>query len=298
MSAQINSARHERYELWSVSTLHLCALTFVAINALLAWVRAEPDFVIGAIYLLTFVHMAFCIARNNFCGARKATWILLVLALLVSEAARFSGYIIPVGQMSFSFGADGVFAPYIAKFLQNMALIGVNLSDLGALIFLFILGINISTYFTINKNGEGTLERLVVLGIILMFVVFLGSELFGGTQAVNASADPVIPPWYLLPFYSALRAIPDQTSGLILLFIMLAVPVLAIFIGKPKAKGRRLFLRILMVLALASFVGLGVLGAHSAENSTLVASQVLVAIYLSYFIIGTILTPRPEYFNG
>lgn len=296
MSAQQNTVSYERYDFWSVSTLHLCALTFVALNAALAWLRGETDFIIGALYLLTFVHMGFCIARNNFSGSRKTTWILLVLALLVSEAIRFSGYLIPASQLSSGITTAPTVGPYIGKFIQNMTLIGLNLSDLGALIFLLILGASMTSYFKINSHGEGTLERIVVLGILLMFALLLGNLLFSGaeTSATATGNDPVLPQWYLLPFYSALRAIPNEIGGIIMLCIMLVIPVFAIFIGTPKAKGRRLFMRILMGLALASFVGLGVLGAQSVNNNMMIASQVLIAIYFSYFIIGTILTPRPE----
>ncbi|WP_026479838.1 hypothetical protein [Ahrensia sp. 13_GOM-1096m] len=296
MSAQQNTVSYERYDFWSVSTLHLCALTFVALNAALAWLRGETDFIIGALYLLTFVHMGFCIARNNFSGSRKTTWILLVLALLVSESIRFSGYLIPASQLTSGITTAPTVGPYIGKFIQNMTLIGLNLSDLGALIFLLILGASMTAYFKINSHGEGTLERIVVLGILLMFALLLGSVLFSGadTSATAGGNDPALPQWYLLPFYSALRAIPNEVGGIIMLCIMLIIPIAAIFIGTPKAKGRRLFMRILMGLALASFVGLGVLGAQSVNNNMMIASQVLIAIYFSYFIIGTILTPRPE----
>jgi quinol-cytochrome oxidoreductase complex cytochrome b subunit len=299
MSAQEYLARNERYEFWSVSTLHLGALTFVTLNTILLWQRGEANFIIGALYLLTFVHMGFCISRNKFSGSRKTTWVLLVLALAISEGIRFLGYIFPVDQLSASLTSTPDIGHYIGKFMQNMALMGVNLSDLGALIFLIILGLNMMAYFKINNKGEGTLERVVVLVILLTFAVLLGSALFGGhdgaaTTALTQANDTPPAQWYLLPFYSALKAIPDQTGGVILLCIMLVIPVFAIFIGTPKAKGRRLFLRILMVLALTSFAGLGVLGAQPINNNTMIASQVLIAIYLSYFVIGTFLTPRPE----
>ncbi|MEM8540867.1 MAG: hypothetical protein AAGF25_07915 [Pseudomonadota bacterium] len=129
-----------------------------------------------------------------------------------------------------------------------------------------------------------------------MVAIIAATTLFDGVQLAQASDTAVAPngvlEWYLLPFFSALRAVPDNSSGMIAMIGMLVAPILAIFITQTAPGFKRWFVRLLLLLCFVGFWGLGYYGGQAADSEVLMRSQILLACYFAYFLIAPFLTSK------
>ncbi len=142
-------------------------------------------------------------------------------------------------------------------------------------------------YYTM-KDSFGVCVFLLIYAAI---VFFLPSLLLAPDNYIQA--DPlqtpteIVPEWYFLPFYAILRSVPNKLGGVILLFgsilLLFALPWLD---TSPVRSARfRPIYRQLMVLLVASLVGLGFVGAHRPEGFWVTLGRICTLYYFLHFLV-------------
>ncbi|MCC5791862.1 MAG: cytochrome b N-terminal domain-containing protein [Legionellaceae bacterium] len=149
-----------------------------------------------------------------------------------------------------------------------------------------------------------TLKDLVAVILFLMAffaVVFFAPEM-GGYFLEHANftpADPMVTPehiapvWYLTPFYSILRAIPDKLMGVIAMGASIILLFFLPWLDRSPVKSMRYkgrFSQIALALFLISFIMLGYLGTLPVTPLRQVMAQVGTVIYFAYFVLMPVYT--------
>ena len=97
----------------------------------------------------------------------------------------------------------------------------------------------------------------------------------------------IVPEWYLLPFYTILRSIPNKLIGVIgmlgAILILLAMPVLDT--GRVRGSQFRPLMRVAFWVLVADFFLLMHLGAQHAEEPYVTLGAGATILYFSWFII-------------
>lgn len=140
-------------------------------------------------------------------------------------------------------------------------------------------------------------DLLAVLACSLVFlaVVFFAPEGWGLLieQSNYLPADPMLTPehikplWYMAPFYSILRAIPDKLMGLMGLVLSLFFLFLLPWLDKSPVRSMRYkgrYSRLFLLLFVISFLSLGVLAFCDLTYRTLLITRIAVGIYFAYFV--------------
>ncbi|QBQ53897.1 cytochrome b [Nitrosococcus wardiae] len=159
-----------------------------------------------------------------------------------------------------------------------------------------------------------TVKDLWGFGIFLFlfaWVVFYAPELGGwflehpNFEPANPLATPehIRPLWYLTPFYSILRSIPDKLLGVIAMDAAIFLWFFLPWLDRSPVKSiryRGLFFKSAIGLFVISFVGLGYLGTQPATPLLTMFARVFSAFYFAFFLLMPIYTkldktkPVPE----
>jgi quinol-cytochrome oxidoreductase complex cytochrome b subunit len=106
----------------------------------------------------------------------------------------------------------------------------------------------------------------------------------------------IVPPWYALPLYGALRSatfdvgpLDAKTIGLVLVVLVLLAPLSLVFTNWSRTKARAW---ISVVLAFIAFVALGWVGAQPPIETPTTIGLALVALYLSIMLVAFPLLAR------
>lgn len=281
--------------IFSMALLHSVVLAVIAIGSIYEWQKGgEP--ITSSVYMLFYTHIAFSLASGKFKGATATTWVLMLIVFGIMQALTLLGDLIPFGQLSAQIQQEPSFGQYVSNFMTNINFMGVSGAAAGMLVFLLFFGLNVAARFSLTESGEGMTERLLGIVAVLMVAIIAATNLFNGAETAQV-ADAAGPPssvleWYLLPFFSALRALPDTTGGMIAMAAMLVAPIFAIFITHARSGSGRWLVRLLLLLCFFGFWGLGYYGGQAANEQVLLRSQVLLACYFAYFVIAPFLTSR------
>ena len=281
--------------IFSIALIHSVVLAVVAIGSVYEWQKGGES-IVSSIYVLFYAHVAFSLISGKFKGSITTTWILLLIAFAIMQSLTLLGDLIPFEQLSAQIQQEPTFGQYVTNFFTNISFMGVNVSAAGMLVFLLFFGLNVAARFSLTESGEGMTERLLGIVAVLMVAIVAATTLFDGVQVTQASGSAGLPSstldWYLLPFLSALRAVPDNAGGMIAMIGMLVAPILAIFITKTAPGFKRWFVRLLLVLCFVGFWGLGYYGGQATDDEVLMRSQILLACYFAYFLIAPFLTSK------
>ena len=123
-----------------------------------------------------------------------------------------------------------------------------------------------------------------VLGLTLI-VLYIPNALGHSDNYIPANPlvtpPSIVPEWYLLPFYTILRAIPNKLLGVVAmlsaLLILLAMPVLDT--GRVRGSQFRPLMRLSFWVLVAVFALLMHLGSQHAEEPFVTLGQLATAIY-------------------
>lgn len=151
-------------------------------------------------------------------------------------------------------------------------------------------GIPFHPYYTI-KDFVGVLVFLMGFFAIVFFAPEGGGYFL--EHANFAPADPMVTPehiapvWYMTPFYTMLRAVPDKLSGVIVMggaiLILLFIP----WLDKSRVKAMRfkgLPSKISLLIFVISFFILGYLGTVPVTLGKQLVARMCTAIYFAYFL--------------
>ncbi|WP_348944628.1 cytochrome bc complex cytochrome b subunit [Chitinibacter sp. FCG-7] len=155
-------------------------------------------------------------------------------------------------------------------------------------------GIPFHPYYTV-KDVFGVAVFLAVFCGVLFFApemggFFLEHPNFDPADALKTPAH-IAPVWYFTPFYAILRAIPSflgtQVWGVLGMGAGVVILAFLPWLDRSPIKSiryRPTSFKVMLVLFLISFIGLGILGAKPATDFRTVVSQVLSIVYFAFFL--------------
>jgi ubiquinol-cytochrome c reductase cytochrome b subunit len=298
-------------------------------------------------FAAVYIHIFRGLYFGSYKAPREILWILGVLIFITMMATAFMGYVLPWGQMSFwgatvitnIFSAIPIVGDPVLQLLRGgFAVDNPTLNRffslhyllpfvIAALVVLHIWALHVpgnnnpvgvevkSSRDTVPFHPYYTMKDLfaaVVFLIPFAWFVFFAPDILGHPDnyiPANAQVTPahIVPEWYLLPFYTILRAIDfnvlfidSKLGGVIAMGgSMLMLLVLPWLDRSPVRSGNfRPMFRWFYWLFVINFIGLTYLGAQPAEGIYTLLAKVCVAYYFAYFLVilpvlSRIETPRP-----
>ena len=151
-------------------------------------------------------------------------------------------------------------------------------------------GVAFHPYYTVHD-----LQAIGVFLFVFCGIMFFMPEM-GGYFLEHANfeqADPlstpehIAPVWYFTPFYTVLRAVPDKLLGFIAFAASVAIPFLLPWLDRSPVRSwryRGMITRVWLVVFVASFIILGVLGVKPATAGRNVLAQICTFIYFAFFL--------------
>lgn len=137
--------------------------------------------------------------------------------------------------------------------------------------------------------------------LILSLFIFYAPNYMGHPDnyiPANPLVTPasIVPEWYLLPFYTILRSIPDKLGGVIAMFssmlVLLTLPILDK--SRFRSNAFKPFSKFFFWLFIANLLLLGWIGGNHAEEPFITIGQLCTVYYFSYFLIIIPLISRFE----
>lgn len=291
----------------------------------------------NAFFIVIYCHMYRSIMYGSFKAPRELLWIIGMLLYVVLIIESASGYVLPWGQMSFwaikvlttVFSVIPLIGKQIVIWLQgDYNVSGVTLHRFFAfhviaipLVLIFLVwahivalhrvGSNNPTgkdvekipfhpYYTI-KDLSGVIAFLFLFFLIVFFAptmhgYFLEPENF---LPANSMVTPlhIAPPWYLAPYYSILRAIPNKLMGVSLTAGAIVLLFFLPWLDRSKLKSihqRGIFIKIALTLFVISFMGLGFCGTTHLTDTNIIFSRIFTSIYYLFFLTMPFYTKKCE----
>jgi ubiquinol-cytochrome c reductase cytochrome b subunit len=268
-------------------------------------------------FIAVYVHIFRGVYYGSYKEPREVLWILGVIIFLLMMATAFMGYVLPWGQMSL-WGAiviTNLFSaiPFVGEAITTwlwggFAVDNPTLNRFFSLHYLLpfmiagVVGLHIwALHVPGNNNPTGVAVKsssdtlpfspyyTVKDGFaIVLFLIFFAWFLFY-TPNYLGHADNYIPanPWYFLPFYAILRAIPSKLGGVIAMFSAIVVLFFLPWLDTSKVRSatyRPLYRQFFWVLV-AVCCGLGYIGAMPPEGWYIIIGRLLTAYYFLHFLV-------------
>ena len=151
-------------------------------------------------------------------------------------------------------------------------------------------GIPFHPYYTV-KDFVGVLVFLIGFFAVIFFVPEMGGYFL--EHANFAPADPLVTPehiapvWYMTPFYTMLRAIPNKLSGVIVMGGSIAILLLMPWLDKSRVRSMRykgIYSKFALAVFIISFFILGYLGTVNVTPMKQYLARLCTAIYFAYFL--------------
>lgn len=302
--------------------------------------NSDKDWLIRYIHAngasLFFICIYTHIGRGLFYNSYRLihTWISGVTILLLTMAAAFLGYVLPLNQISF-WGASVITnlfseVPYIGGQLVKILWGGPSVDNptvvrfftfhfvvpfiIAALVVIHITYLHITG--SSNNLGVTSYSKLIfhpyysmkdLLGVALVLLLFIGLclhfPLILGDDENFVEADPsttphhIQPEWYFLFAYAILRSIPNKLGGIIALALSVLVFYTIPFTVRFKKAKRIQKLpanKALFWVFLRSVLLLSWIGAKPVEDPYIITGQILTVVYFSYFIINPLIANWTE----
>lgn len=167
-------------------------------------------------------------------------------------------------------------------------------------------GIPFHPYYTV-KDIFGILVFFIVFFVVLFFM----PEFFGYflEHANFIPADPlttpshIAPVWYMTPFYSILRAVPNKLVGVIAMGSSIAILFVLPWLDRSPVRSIRYkgpLFKSALAIFVVSFIGLGYLGTVPVTPIKQILAQLFSVLYFAFFILMPVYTyldsskPVPE----
>jgi ubiquinol-cytochrome c reductase cytochrome b subunit len=152
-------------------------------------------------------------------------------------------------------------------------------------------GIRFHPYYSVHD-----VQAIAVFLFIFCAVMFFMPEMGGyfleyaNFEEANALKTPehIAPVWYFTPFYSVLRAVPDKFWGFVFFAASVAIPFALPWLDRSPVKSWRYRGNInkwMLIVFVASFIILGVLGVKSPTPARTVLAQICSIFYFAFFLL-------------
>ena len=152
-------------------------------------------------------------------------------------------------------------------------------------------GVAFHPYYTVHDLQAIGVFLFIFCGIIFFMPEMGGYFLeFANFEEANSLKTPehIAPVWYFTPFYSVLRAVPDKFWGFIAFAASVAVPFMLPWLDRSPVKSWRYrgnITKVMLVLFVASFLILGVLGVKSPTPARTFLAQICSVLYFGFFLL-------------
>nr|ACM79559.1 cytochrome b [Onisimus nanseni] len=275
-------------------------------------------------FFCLYMHVGRGIYYNSFTAS--SVWNIGVTIFLMTMAAAFLGYVLPLNQMSYwgasvitnlfsevpmigpdlvklIWGSNSVSEPTITRFFtfhflipfMILALVMVHITLLHQSGSSNPLGLKI---YMDKIPFHSYLSYKDMMGALIMFFVFMLFCLYAPlmlgddenfTQA-NPSVTPnhIQPEWYFLFAYAILRSIPNKLGGVVALVLSVLILYTLPFMFKAKMKSNQFY-----PLSKLSFYSFSVVvllltwnGACPVEDPYIVTGQTMTFLYFLYYLIN------------
>ena len=152
-------------------------------------------------------------------------------------------------------------------------------------------GIRFHPYYSVH-DVQAIAVFLFVFCAIMFFMPEMGGFFLEYANFQEADAlktpDHIAPVWYFTPFYSVLRAVPDKFWGFIAFAASVAIPFALPWLDRSPVKSWRYrgnITKVMLVLFVASFLILGVLGVKTPTAARTVLAQICTIFYFAFFLL-------------
>lgn len=146
-------------------------------------------------------------------------------------------------------------------------------------------------YYTL-KDGVAAIAFLMVFFACVFFFPEMGGYFLEHDNFTPANPmvtpDHIAPVWYLTPFYSILRAIPNKLLGVVAMGASIVLLFLLPWFDYSPVKSMRYkgrFSRVFLALFVLSVLTLGYFGTVEVTPFTQLMSRIAVAVYFLYFLV-------------
>ncbi len=152
-------------------------------------------------------------------------------------------------------------------------------------------GIPFHPYYTV-KDIVGVAGFLFIFCLIIFFApemngFFLEPPNFTPADPLKTPAH-IAPVWYFTPFYSVLRAVPDQQLGVIAMAASLIILFFLPWLDRSKVKSIRYkhwSFKLWLALFVVAFVILGYLGMKGPTPMRTLVAQIATVYYFAFFLL-------------
>ena len=276
-------------------------------------------------FIFVYMHIARGMYYGSYKSPRILVWSIGTIILILMIATAFLGYVLPYGQMSLwgatvitnllsaipVFGQDlveliwggfSVSNATLNRFFSLHYLLPFVLAALsvGHLIALHVHGSSNPNGVTSNGDRYAMhpyfifkdLVTIFAFFLVLSIIVFFYPNLLGHSDNY-IPADPmvtpasIVPEWYLLPFYTVLRSIPNKLLGVIAMFgsllILLILPITDL--SRIRGSQFRPAMKLAFWFFVVDFIILMWIGSQHPNTPYVEIGQIATAFYFSWFLI-------------
>lgn len=159
-------------------------------------------------------------------------------------------------------------------------------------------GIPFHPYYTV-KDFVGVVVFLIFFCAIIFFTPEMGGYFLEAANFTPANPlvtpDHIAPVWYMTPFYSMLRAIPNKLLGAFTMVASLALLFALPWLDKSPVKAIRYKgtpSKIALLLFAVSFIALGILGTLPVTDFRQALAQFFTGIYFAFLLMMPMYTRR------
>jgi ubiquinol-cytochrome c reductase cytochrome b subunit len=151
-------------------------------------------------------------------------------------------------------------------------------------------GIPFHPYYSV-KDIVGVVVFLMLFSIVVFFLPEMNGYFLEAANFIPANPFKtpahIAPVWYFTPFYAILRAVPDKLMGVIGMFGAIIFLFLLPWMDRGKVHSiryRSAAFKVLLVMFVICFIGLGYLGALPATTERIWFVRLFTLGYFGYFI--------------
>jgi ubiquinol-cytochrome c reductase cytochrome b/c1 subunit len=270
-------------------------------------------------FVIAFVNLGRSLFYGSYKRPRQRVWVLGLVTLMLMMLTAYTGYLLPMGQMSYwstlalaqavagfpfvghnvvrwIMGADSIDTATLTHFytfhiLFAVAIVGAVIAHLYARRIDETEAKTVETVpfhpFHTVRMGVVLLTFLIICAVIVFFIPYTFEQ-----SANFQPADPLVmpgnitPQWYLLPFYAMTRCTQSPLLSLVLVVagwvVLFALP----WLDPAPVQGRRMLFQPALFGFFVVVILLGWAGAHPTTSGWVLLDRLFTLLYFLFFLVG------------
>jgi len=152
-------------------------------------------------------------------------------------------------------------------------------------------GISFHPYYII-KDFVAVIAFLILFFAVVFFAPEMGGYFIEPTNFAPANPlitpDHIAPMWYMSPFYTMLRSIPDKLLGVICMEAAVLLLFCLPWLDRSPVRSMRykgMISRFMLFLCVIAFILLGYLGTVPVTAARLLLARMSIVLYFAYFLL-------------